>query len=98
MKANAVLIDSKDNVVTVVRRIKKGEEVTYFYGGELRTICSVGEIPEWNKMSIADLAQGDEIIKYGEFIGVATENIPSGEYTSHLNIKSLPRNYTAELK
>lgn len=98
MKANAVLLNPKDNVVTVVRNIKKGEEVSYFNGDTLCKMNAATDIPEWNKMAIVDISNGAEIIKYGELIGIATEAIMAGEYTSHLNIDSLPRDYAAEIK
>lgn len=37
------------------------------------------------------------VIKYGEIIGRASGDIEEGHWVSHLNIESVPRDYTNEL-
>lgn len=37
------------------------------------------------------------VVKYGEIIGRACNNIAEGYWVSHLNIESVPRDYTNEL-
>ena len=46
-------------------------------------------IPMGHKVALENISKGNAIIRYGETIGIATENIQVGEWVSELNI-SLP--------
>ena len=94
---NAILIDDKDSVVTIVDGAGKGETVSFFRGETKETLTAADEIPPCHKMAIRDIPKGERVIKYGEIIGEAMEDIPVGGWVSHLNIQSLPRNYEEEL-
>lgn len=98
MKANTILLNSKDNVVTATCDIGKGQAVIFFRDGELCSITAVENIPAWNKAAVMPIKNQDTVIKYGEVIGAAMEDIALGAYVSHLNIRSLPRDYKNELK
>lgn len=97
MKADAILLNAKDNVVTVVNGADEGQEIFYFKGSSLCSIKTVEKIPPCHKIAIVPIAKGDYIIKYGEIIGGAQQDIGAGCWVSHLNIESLPRNYDSEL-
>ena len=45
MKAEAIMVTPKDNVVTVVHGAKAGEEVHYFKGAELCSVITTEDIP-----------------------------------------------------
>jgi hypothetical protein len=98
MKANTILLNSKDNVVTASCDIQKGETIAYFKDEKLHRITAIENIPVWNKAAIEPIANKDSVIKYGEIIGAALEDIAVGAYVSHLNIMSLPRDYKAEMQ
>ncbi len=98
MKANAILLNNKDNVVTATCDIDQGQTVLYFKDSELCEITAIEKIPAWNKAAIAPINNEETVIKYGEIIGAAMEDIAVGAYVSHLNIRSLPRDYKKELK
>lgn len=98
MKADAILLNANDNVVTTVNGASKGAEVSYYSGKELLSIGTTSEIPPCHKIALAPIHKGDKVIKYGEIIGVATEDIAKGDWVSHHNIISVPRNYDAEMK
>ena len=85
MKAEAIMVTPKDNVVTVV------------HGAELCSVITTEDIPPCHKIAVAPIAKGAHIIKYGEIIGGAQVDIPVGSWVSHLNIESLPRDYGSEL-
>lgn len=97
MKANAILLSTKDNVVTVVDGAKQGEEIRYFSNGELESLIARETIPPCHKAAIAPIESGGHVLKYGESIGAATRPIGVGEWVSHLNIESLQRDYSSEL-
>lgn len=97
MKADAIMLHADDNVITVVNGAAAGQEVHYFKGPELCSVTTTEEIPPCHKIAIAAIAQGEHIIKYGEIIGGAQKDIVVGNWVSHLNIDSLPRDYSREL-
>lgn len=53
-------------------------------------VCLDGteKIPAGHKYALKDIAVGDYVIKYGEIIGRATENIRAGEWVHTHNVKS----------
>ena len=98
MKANSVMLNSHDNVVTVTKAIKKDEDIVFLNNEKMITIKAITDIPPWNKIAIEAISKGSNILKYGEIIGAATEDITRGAYVSHLNIVSLPRDYNKEIE
>jgi hypothetical protein len=98
MKANAILINPKDNVITLTCDIRKGGEIRFLAEGEMRSLIAESDIPAWNKAATTSIAKGQHILKYNEVIGAATEDILRGGYVSHCNIESLPRDYNLELQ
>ena len=46
------------------------------------------KIPAGHKYALRDIPQGDYVIKYGEIIGRATENICQGDWVHTHNVKS----------
>jgi len=97
MEINGLLMDLKDNVVTCVALVPAGEQVVYRRGDEICTLTAQEEIPCCHKVALADLAEGDQVIKYGELIGRTTALVEKGHWVSHNNIYSVPRDYESEL-
>ena len=85
-KSNAVKIHSRDNVVTMLQDVKKGEEILHNTGG---TINSKMDIKAGFKVAIEKIKKGDNIIKYGEIIGRAVKNIETGEEVHVHNVEGL---------
>lgn len=82
---NAVLrVNPKDNVVTCLRALKKGETVTV----DGISVTAREDIPVFHKMALIDIAAGALCYKYGEVIGDALENIPAGTHVHVHNIES----------
>ncbi|MEA4893789.1 MAG: UxaA family hydrolase [Oscillospiraceae bacterium] len=86
---NAVLIDPKDNVAAVLENIEKGQMVVWKNGSEEISIISLGEIPAFHKIAVRDIKNGTPVIKYGEHIGLASEEIPAG---AHVHVHNLASN------
>ena len=95
MKVDALIMDSKDNVVTCVRDVKAGEVVHYRSKNEDLEILAKEAIPFSHKISLADLDEGQEVIKYGELIGKTTRKIDAGCLVDHNNIYMLQRKETS---
>ena len=94
---NALMMDRADNVVTCVRPVKAGEEVTYRCGEEVLSLTAREDIPYCHKIALTDLAEGSDVRKYGELIGRTTKEIAKGHLVNHENIYSVPRDYDSEL-
>lgn len=97
MNVNALLMDEKDNVVTCVRDVAAGEEVVYQKGGELLRLTAGENIPAYHKAALVDLPEGSQVLKYGQLIGCTIAPIRAGGWVYHENIRSVPRDYDAEL-
>ena len=81
------LINDKDNVMTALADVATGEEVKLgSKGKEIIYKCNQ-DIPFGHKIAIEDIKKGDKIIKYGEPIGSATQNIKKGDWVHTHNVK-----------
>ncbi len=96
MEIQALLMDEKDNVVTCVKEVAAGEEVVYRCGEEYRKVTAEEDIPFCHKIALADLKEGEDVIKYGEMIGRTSKSVARGHWVSHNNIYSVPRDYESE--
>ena len=77
-------IDSTDNLVTCLREVKAGETLTA--GGEV--IVARENVPQFHKLAAADISAGEVCRKYGQAIGVASQDIPKGGYVHVHNCES----------
>lgn len=97
MEVNALLMDEQDNVVTCVKEVAAGQTVVYQKGGQLCTLTAAQDIPYCHKVALEPLAEGADVIKYGELIGRTLAPIQKGGWVCHENICSVPRDYDSEL-
>jgi altronate dehydratase small subunit len=86
----AIQIDVKDNVATVTSGVKAGEKVEVLSPeGEVVSRPEVaGDVPFGHKIALRGLGEGEEIVKYGEVIGVASEAIGPGAWVHTHNVES----------
>jgi altronate dehydratase small subunit len=73
-----------DNVVTAIDDVEAGAVIPYD-GGEVGVEEAV---PFGHKIALVELAPGDEVHKYGEVIGRATERIEPGQWVHTHNCRS----------
>lgn len=86
---NAVIIDETDNVVVAIHELKRGDVVTFpLPGGGEETLVARQDIPLFHKLARTDIAQGERVVKYGEYIGVATRDIRRGDHVHTHNLAS----------
>lgn len=84
MPVKTVVIDLKDNVAVAALALKAHETLTDL----VRTPVVVQEdIPQWHKVAIAEIPQGQPVLKYGECIGIASTCIKPGEHVHAHNLK-----------
>ena len=78
---DAVVIDPKDNVAVLIRPCQKGELLACaLRDGAVETVTAREDIPLFHKIARHDIARGAHVLKYGEYIGVASCDILCGEH------------------
>lgn len=80
-----VHIHGDDNVAVAIRPLVPGERVT----AGLREIEVADPIPAGHKIALADIPEGEKIIKYGYPIGKAKTAISSGAHVHTSNLATL---------
>lgn len=83
----AKIIAEKDNVVTVVADCVDGDEVTVNFQGKKTHYTCNQDVPFGHKIAIVNIAKGTEIVKYGEVIGSASQDIKKGDWVHIHNVK-----------
>jgi altronate dehydratase small subunit len=73
-----------DNVVTAIDDLEAGATISY--DGE--TVELVEDVPFGHKIALVDFESGDDVVKYGETIGTATDPIEPGEWVHTHNCES----------
>ena len=82
-RPNALVIHESDNVAVTLKDMKKGETVRLMDG---RLLEAFEDIPYSHKIALQDLAPGEDILKYGEIIGQAKEEIKAGDWVHVHNL------------
>ena len=83
MAVLAIRVHSRDNVAVVAEDVQAGDLVRLADGSEVR---AVEAIPRGSKLALGPIACGETVIRYGEEIGRATEDIAAGEYVHTHNL------------
>ena len=84
-KRRYVVVDDRDNVATVVEMLKEGEIIE----ASMKSIMLLRDIPEGHKFALSRITKGGYIIKYGEWIGRATTEIPVGDHVHIHNVEDI---------
>jgi altronate hydrolase len=80
-------LNAKDNVIVAVDSISAGIKV--------QDVPAVGRIPRGHKMAIRPIAKGEPVLKFGQVIGFASEDIAPGSHvhTHNCGFASFERDY-----
>jgi len=82
----ALVLDSRDNVATLLGEAEKNETIKLKgTEGEIHLLDTIGFC---HKVSLKHIKSGQEIFKYGQKIGIATEDIQPGEWIHLHNMTS----------
>ena len=87
MAKYAKLIDQRDNVATALADCSAGEEVTVRLGKQEAAYKCNKDIAFGHKIAIVDIKKGDKVVKYGEAIGSASQDIRKGDWVHTHNVK-----------
>lgn len=80
-------LNEMDNTGVAVDDVNKGEIVCYVKGNIMMTLTALETIPFGFKISLKDIPKGDDILKYGQIIGVAQRSIHIGELVHVHNVE-----------
>ncbi len=85
MRKKFMRMNPKDNCATFLEEIPPNEIIEI---SKNQTIKINQAIPYGHKVALSDIKKGDLIFKYGEIIGIATEDIMKGDWIHIHNVKS----------
>ena len=78
-------INSADNVAVAINPLSKGTVVTVDGAGDVTLLT---DIPAGHKFALCDIAEGENVIKYGFPIGHARHAVARGSFLDHNDIKT----------
>ncbi|MEH3481086.1 MULTISPECIES: UxaA family hydrolase [Enterobacter] len=85
----ALKIMGCDSVATVLGDVHRGDVVTVKdKAGYMWEVIALDDIPFGHKIAVAELNIGEDILKYGESLGVAAQTIITGDYVHTHNLAS----------
>jgi predicted RecA/RadA family phage recombinase len=84
----AIAIDPRDDVAVAVGDVSAGEavDVQSLVGAE--RVIARHDIPAGHKIALREIVAGQPLVKYGERIGHATEDIHIGDHVHIHNVTS----------
>jgi altronate dehydratase small subunit len=88
MGIRALIINEKDSVAVMLNDIKAGEVADARLDDQMRPVTARQDVPFGHKIAITAIRRGEKVIKYGEPIGLATQDIQPGEHVHIHNIES----------
>lgn len=85
-----VVHDDGDDVGVAVRDLAEGDDATGRVLGHDNTLAvAVGEaISFGHKLALHAISEGEDVVKYGVVIGIATEDIAAGNHVHTHNVRS----------
>jgi len=87
-RINAILIDSKDNVITSKEFLATGCQAWFENNGKVSSVTVTSDIPKFHKIALVDLGISMPVYKYGQLIGETIEPIKQGSHVHDHNITS----------
>ncbi|MDM8213044.1 UxaA family hydrolase [Enterococcus hirae] len=85
-----ILINEKDNVLVVIEETHANDEVAYSdEDGNQDVVIAKENIPMFHKMAIKEIPKGSNVIKYGEHMGMASQDIEAGQHVHTHNVESI---------
>ena len=84
-----VVLNDADTVATSLAPLEARSRIEVESGGERRDVTVLDPIPFGHKIAIRSMAPGDDVLKYGEVIGRASEPIEPGRWVHVHNVESV---------
>lgn len=85
-----LMMNEKDNVATALENLGAGTLTSVILPSQelLKEVTTLQAIPSGHKLAIIAIKKGDNVMKYGEIIGKASQNIELGDYVHVHNVTS----------
>lgn len=83
----ALVMNEADNTATAITALNKGETVSILVGSRRVEVLLVEDIPFGHKLSLEPIGKGEQVIKYGASIGLATVDIATGMHVHTQNLE-----------
>ena len=86
----ALMMNVKDNVATALENLDTGTVTRVILPSQevLKEVAPNQAVPFGHKLAIIGIKKGDQVIKYGEVIGNASQDIEVGDHVHVHNVKS----------
>jgi len=84
----SIILSENDNVATVLSDIAQGEKIEVRGIKPAVKVVAIQSIPMGHKVAIENIKKGDNVIKYGNVIGIAIKDIKIGEHVHIHNVAS----------
>lgn len=88
MKRKGILLNLNDDVATALIDLTEGEEVNACLDDRSVDVVLTQDIQFGHKYALRDMAEGEDVLKYGLPIGKATASIRAGEWVHVHNCRS----------
>ena len=88
MNSNALKINPRDNVVIAIRQITKGEDIVV---GGVKLLEAAEDVAASHKIALIDIKAGGVVLRYGEPIVQARDNIGKGRWVHVHNTQPIER-------
>jgi len=85
----AMVINPHDNVASLLANAEKGEWVSIEQGEDISEFQVNQKIEFGHKFALRRILKGEDVVKYGEVIGRATQDIEEGCHVHVHNVESL---------
>lgn len=86
-KFDALLLNGLDNVAVALENLKSGEYISI--QGKDEKLKVAQNIPYGHKLAIQNILKDERVLKYGECMGIATEDILVGNHVHVSNVRGL---------
>ncbi|MDH3701468.1 MAG: UxaA family hydrolase [Alphaproteobacteria bacterium] len=83
---DAIVITEGDNVAVCLHDIESGAEASIRLGKDNFAVTATNPVPRGHKLAVRDIAEGESVLKYGEVIGKASQNIGTGNHVHVHNV------------
>ncbi|QQK78821.1 UxaA family hydrolase [Salicibibacter cibi] len=84
---NSLKMHAEDNVVIALRNLRAGEALSV--QGDSADVQVQQNISYGHKVATDFIPEGQSVVKYGEWLGIATEDIAIGHHVHTHNVRGL---------
>lgn len=86
----ALMMNRKDNVATALEKLEGGVPAQVILTSQevFKELTPEKAIPSGHKLAVKGIGKGDRVLKYGQVIGNATQDIEPGDHVHIHNVMS----------